>query len=359
MPTNVLHLVDHLNEYCGMSLSTINMIISTRKQGFRGEILSGEGTAFDRAKSDNINVIAFNKFTKKKSPKNFWSIAADIDKIVKRNDIALIHAHHRWLGFIGWFVARWNGIPIVHNDHNLLYGNKYFSYWGDKVVAVSEANKKHLNEYFNISKDKIVTCYEFANLDHLKGHNIEVPEKCTHFGQMGRLAEQKGQKYLIEGFSEYLKINNNARLTIKGDGPLKKDLAEQVAELGIADHVYFEAPDNDIRAFFEKIDCFIISSIFEGSCTVAVEAAAFGVPIISTDVGGIKNYLEDGTNAILIKHASPAEILKGLKKMDEMSTPTRQKMAEKAREAIRVIFDRDRQAQTMSGVYKEVLQKNA
>src|SRR5699024_11487605 len=117
MPLKVLHLVDHLNEYCGMSLSTINMITACRGQGYEGKILSGVGTAFSQAQKKGIAVEEFGHFGKQKSIANFWNIALDIDIIVKENNIDLLHVHHRWWGFIGWFVAHWDSMPVVHSDH--------------------------------------------------------------------------------------------------------------------------------------------------------------------------------------------------------------------------------------------------
>lgn len=355
MSVKVLHLVDHLNDYCGMSGSTMHMITAVRSRGYEGEIWSGPGDAMQQARDQAIDVTWDDGFSKKKSMGNILRTAAHIHRYVNNHEVDIIHSHHRMLGLIGWFVAQWHGLPIVHTDHNLLYGYGSLSYWGDKVIAVSNLNKQNLHNDFNIPNDKIVTCVEFADLDNLLANPLEEQGAMTHIGQMGRLAEQKGQRYLLNGFYKYLKIKPDATLTIKGDGPLKGDLQEQAQRLGIASSVTFEAPDHDIGAFFEKIDCFLISSIFEGSCTVAAEAAAYGVPIIATRVGGITDYLSDGHNAILIDSKSPEAIVEGLNRMHDLKAEGRQTLVENGKSSIRKVFDREQQAEVLANVYDEVL----
>lgn len=355
MSYRVLHLVDHLNENCGMSLSTINMITPLRKTGFEGEILSGPGSAFNRARNHEIKVSELANFSKSKTPANLFSLARQIHRYLKDNDIDIIHAHHRLLGLVGWAVARLNGIPIIHTDHNILYGKKHTSYWGDSVITVS-GTKNHLEDYFNIDENKILDCYEFTNLEGLWENEIDEPGQISTIGQLGRLAEQKGQKYLLDGFGMFLDGNDKSlQLAIKGGGPLKADLELQAAELGIAENIEFVPTSDNIKSFFKEIDCFILSSIFEGTCMAVVEAAAYGLPIIATRVGAIPEYLEDGESAILIDSYSVEEIESGLQRMVALSAEERRQMAEKARHSIQTKFDPDRQASKVSDEYKRIL----
>ena len=74
----VLHLVDHLNENCGMSLSTIQMIVRLEEKGFEGSILSGPGNGFENALGRGIKVKEFSVLPKKFSPWNLYQCIFEI-----------------------------------------------------------------------------------------------------------------------------------------------------------------------------------------------------------------------------------------------------------------------------------------
>ena len=255
----VLHLVDHLNENCGMSLSTIQMIVRLEEKGFEGCILSGAGNGFENALSRGIKLKEFSALTKKITPWNLYQLFFEIYNEVRAEEYDLIHSHHRFLGMVGWLISRITKIPIVHSDHNILYGKQKFSYWGDLVIADSEANKRHLKEYFKLPESKIRVCYAFTDLDNLFDNKITSNDNVSHFGQIGRLEPQKGQTILLEAFASFLEYNPDARLTIKGDGSLKNELIKFIHKLGIEDSVYFEEPDKDIKSFFERYNISVYS----------------------------------------------------------------------------------------------------
>ena len=79
------------------------------------------------------------------------------------------------------------------------------------------------------------------------------------FGNVGRLHEQKGHKYLLQAFA---KISNRARLLIIGDGDLREELVALAEKLQISDLIVFLGARSDVREFLSAIDVFVMPSLW-------------------------------------------------------------------------------------------------
>ncbi len=102
-------------------------------------------------------------------------------------------------------------------------------------------------------------------------------------GNVGRLHFQKNQKFGIEVFSEYLKIDPKVVLVFIGAGQDENMLKEKTATLGIKDNVLFMGLQKDIQGWLSSFDLFLFPSLFEGLSIAALEAQANGVPVLASD----------------------------------------------------------------------------
>jgi glycosyltransferase involved in cell wall biosynthesis len=103
-----------------------------------------------------------------------------------------------------------------------------------------------------------------------------------------RLHELAGQRYLIEAFARVARRRDDVRLVVCGTGPLRHDLEERAAAVGVAAKVTFAGlVANDVVARYAAVaDVFVLPSLLEALPTVAVEALAAGTPVISADHPG-------------------------------------------------------------------------
>ena len=118
------------------------------------------------------------------------------------------------------------------------------------------------------------------------------------FGNVGRLHEQKGHKYLLEAFA---RVTNPARLLIVGDGELRDKLSILANELEISDRVSFLGVRSDISEFLSAIDVFVMPSLWEGQPIALLEALALNKPCIASDVDGIPEIITNGVNGYLVQ----------------------------------------------------------
>jgi glycosyltransferase involved in cell wall biosynthesis len=113
-------------------------------------------------------------------------------------------------------------------------------------------------------------------------------------GTVGRIVAEKNQALLVDALAD--RLAETLQLVIVGDGPLLPALRERVARLGErARFVHLLGARRDVPRLLAACDVFALSSDSEGLPLVIVEAMATGLPVVSTDVGGISAVVIDGT----------------------------------------------------------------
>lgn len=100
---------------------------------------------------------------------------------------------------------------------------------------------------------------------------------------MGRFVEQKNHNFLLDVFAGLIRRENNAVLLLAGDGPLRSEILQKAANLGISDRVRFLGQRTDADALYSAADVFCLPSLYEGLPVVAVEAQASGLPLVMSD----------------------------------------------------------------------------
>lgn len=106
----------------------------------------------------------------------------------------------------------------------------------------------------------------------------------------------------IRAFAIVRKAFPSARLTVAGSGPEKGRLSSLVDNLGLSDCVHFPGRiDNaDIGGLYARADCMLNPSTVDNMPIAILEAFASGVPVVTTDAGGIPDMVEDGITALLV-----------------------------------------------------------
>jgi glycosyltransferase involved in cell wall biosynthesis len=122
----------------------------------------------------------------------------------------------------------------------------------------------------------------------------------------GRLVHQKGYPVLLRALAR-VRERVPARLRILGEGPLRQELGELAASLGIGDAVSWEGFQPDPARYMAAADVFVLSSEYEGFGNVIVEAMAAGAPVVATDCPyGPGEILEGGRHGVLVPPDDPA-----------------------------------------------------
>src|SRR6185295_19728856 len=111
---------------------------------------------------------------------------------------------------------------------------------------------------------------------------------------------------LLEAFARFRAAREDAHLTLVGDGDERRALEAQAARLGIAGAVTFAGERHKVAPLLPAFDVFALSSTSEGISLTLLEAAAIGLPIVATRVGGNGEIVADGESGFLVPARDPA-----------------------------------------------------
>jgi glycosyltransferase involved in cell wall biosynthesis len=175
------------------------------------------------------------------------------------------------------------------------------------------------------------------------------------YGTVGRLAETKGQKILLEAFAEVYEKYPKSWLVIAGKGRLESELRAFAIELNIHERVLFLGYRTDIPAVLRACDVFVLPSIAEGLPGALLEAMATGIPVIASRVGGVPEILSSPSLGMMVSPSSLDELttaMEGLCNMDEVE---RNGIGDLLRERVLEEFTKEKMTSTISREYLAVM----
>ena len=265
-----------------------------------------------------------------KNPLTVLKLLTSIRQIIKKNEITIVHTHHRMAAFYIRLLKLVHPKLIhVYTAHNV-FKDKLplyrFALKNAKSVAVGEAVNKNLKEDVVITDSRVI-----YNGVVLKETDDQVDEIISYggikLGCIARLSEQKGLTYLLDAMS--LLTVKDIRLFIVGDGELRNELENKVKELDLQDSVTFLGYRKDIVECINSFDFCVLPSVFEGFGLVAIEAFMNSKTLVATDIPGL-NEVVTNKNGILVPAKDPAALASAIDKL-AMDETLRQELASQAK----------------------------
>ncbi|MDO9399659.1 MAG: glycosyltransferase [bacterium] len=260
---------------------------------------------------------------------SFFSLIKLI-RILKKECPDIVHTHLFGADFYGSIATRLVGIKyLVSTEHNFNYSEglirkiikMFISKLFNNIIAVSEAVKNYVIKDYCVKSKKILVIYNGVDVNkffqHFKKRENVKENRNIVIGSVGRLVEQKGFKYLIEAVNKLSSQNIDIECLIAGDGELKTVLLEKVKKLGLENKIKFLGSQKDIKSFLNKIDIFILPSLWEGFGLVILEAGLAGLPVIVSKVGGIVEIIEDKKDGLFVNPANSDDLAQKIKDLIE------------------------------------------
>jgi glycosyltransferase involved in cell wall biosynthesis len=144
-----------------------------------------------------------------------------------------------------------------------------------------------------------------------------------------------------------------ARLVLVGEGPRRDGLQRLAEELGLRHIVRFHGAEPDAQRIIGAFDVAVQASVSEGLPNAVLEAAAAGVPVVATDVGGTAEALDGGTAGILVPIEDEAALADGITRLAG-NQALRREIGERAREFVRTEFSLERFVDRTAELYEEL-----
>lgn len=181
----------------------------------------------------------------------------------------------------------------------------------NKVIGVSPAATNYLENKINLPKDKVVLINNGVVIPTIANQESKNSIKEKYhilkddivIGSVGRMNSDAHKRFsdLINAFSILAQKNSKVKLVLVGDGPEHSNYKNLVDKLGIQDRVVFAGYQNEIEEYYAVFDIFCLVSAFEAFGLVLAEAMLHKLPVVATNVGGIRYIVDDNVTGFLVE----------------------------------------------------------
>jgi glycosyltransferase involved in cell wall biosynthesis len=174
---------------------------------------------------------------------------------------------------------------------------------------------------------------------------------------VGRFETAKDYPNMLRAFARVHQRHPQAVLLLVGKGSLQTETEALVQSLGLGSAVRFVGVRNDVPEIMSAADGYVLSSAWEGMPMVLLEAAAAGLPIVATLVGGNHEVVADGHSGFLVPARDSGALGEAMLRLMGLSDAERRAMGERGREHVRVHHGLSRMVDQWEKLYRDILHR--
>ena len=239
---------------------------------------------------------------------NAWVV---FRKLPKHYDVAIAYSQNDYSPY--YVIDKVDADKKVMWYHNGAYestgkkhqrDNTYYLKF-DKVIAVSSDCKAMLRSNFEFADGQLVILRNICDAsDVIKKSNAFVPESFStsgfHITTVGRMTKEKGADLAVETCREICKKKPDVRWHWVGDGNQQESIKAKVREYGLQNNFIFEGNQTNPYPYIKCAGIYIQPSYYEAYSTTVTEAKILCKPIVTTDVGGMRDQLKNGETGFIV-----------------------------------------------------------
>lgn len=362
----VLHVIDSL-DLGGAQVVLENLIRHGDKARFEFEVaaMHGRGQMWDRLAALGVPMHSLSHHHKVPLyvPRLAWRC------ITRRYDV--VHTHLLAANVIAKPVAALCGVRVrINHDHCndkltdprqwALPADTFTNLLSTHIVAVSESTRDFLVRHERVAAEKVTTIHNGIDTDAYRPRpdlrttareKWGLPHDAFIVGGIGRLTHQKNFELFLNIAAEI----KSAHFVIGGTGEDEAALRAQVARLELGDRVRFLGYVGDMPALWPAFDCLLLTSRYEGLPITILEAMACGVPIVASDLDGMREILRDGENASLVPPTKIAPFVQAVRDLLEHPALA-EKLASGALVTVREGYSAAKMARAVEAIYLRYLE---
>jgi glycosyltransferase involved in cell wall biosynthesis len=356
----ILHAETGQHLYGG-ALQVALLVDGLEARGCENLLLCCKGGALEKAVQPQIRVFA-PRLAGALDPRFPFRLA----QAVRAFRPHLIHTHsRRGADYWGGIVAALTRTPAVvsrrvdNPEPVLLARTKYRCY--DRVISISEGVRKVLLAA-GVPADKVVCVPSGIATERYRWscdrqwflREFDLEESHRVIAAIAQLIPRKGHRVLLEALPEVVREFPDLRVLLFGQGPLRGELQELCNRYGLSPQVRFAGFRTDLDRVLPCLDLVVHPATLEGLGLSLLEAAAAGIPIVATRVGGVPEIVQDGRTGLLVPPADPRSLAAAIVRMLRQRELARM-LGNTGRELVRRNFSLDKMVEGNLQVYRDVL----
>lgn len=284
--------------------------------------------------------------------------------LVDKPDLVHIHSSfgpsfYRKMPYI--YMAKWWKLPVINHIHGSEFDKLYTNagikkqrlvekVWGkcDRFIVLSEAWKDKFSCV--ISKEKMTVVENYSRLQPAMDKSV-----CNNqILFLGAINPMKGCLDMVDVIYELKKTYPEIKMVIAGDGEMESVKAK-AKEKNVLENLLFPGwvRDKEKDELLKSSDIFFLPSYTEGMPMSILDAMGYGLPIISTNVGGIPKLVQEGQNGRLYTPGDALGMAAGIRELLE-NTEQRVDYGKKSREIVEERYSMERHLEKIEQVYESV-----
>lgn len=264
--------------------------------------LSGRGALVDRLEGAGIETVLLRA----RSRWDLGVVGRLKDELVRQRP----HVLQSWLfhaNLAGRLAGWWGGVPVIISGIRVaerrskwpLRLDRWTQRLVDAHVCVSQSVCEFSERVAGLDRRKLrvipngVEASRFSQAPPWDGGTLGIPPESPVMVAAGRLDRQKGFDLLLRAIADGGRFPRDPHWVVVGEGPERKNLERQIAELGLQGSVHLPGWRADLPGILRAATGFVLSSRWEGMPNVVLEAMAAGLPVVATGVEGVRELVID------------------------------------------------------------------
>lgn len=342
-----------------------------------GPALGPEGQLMDRVRAGGYRVIELDAMRREIHPLRDWRAGRQLEELLSALAPDVVHTHSSKAGILARRAAsRVGGIKIVHTIHGLPF-HPHERWWLNRLYVLLERRASGCTDAYISVADAMTRQMQAAGVGRGKPFvtiysGMEVapflsrPDEADAFRkrlglaegtvlvtQVSRLAPLKGHEYLVEAAAGVR--NPDVRFCFVGDGSWRERIARAIRARGLENRVYLTGllPPEQMPAVMHATDILAHCSLREGLARTLPQAMLAGRPVVSFDVDGACEVVNDRTGVLL----APKDVAGLIGAIESLARDPgrRAALGQAGRESCRDRFDHHLMAARIEDVYRRLL----
>lgn len=373
--TKILYIIT-ISELGGAQRYVADLAINLPKNQYEVAVAAGgNGPLFDALAAQGIAVYRLKSLVREINPLKDIAAYFEIKKLIKKIKPDIVHLNSSKAGFIGSFAAKSAGVKkVIYTVHGFVFNEpmagwkkalyktveKYSARAKDVLVCVSKFDQQVGITQRIADPKKLVTIHNGISEPIFLDRNdarraLNLPLDKPVVGTVANFYPTKDLPNLVRAMQLVRQQFSAARCAIIGDGEERNTIEAEIKKSGLEQTVtlcgQYDQSGQYLNRHFKIFDIYICSSVKEGLPFSMLEAMAAGLPIVSTNVGGMPEIIQDGVTGLLVEPRNPKALADAIIKLLS-DKQLADRLGEQAKQTVQAKFSLEQMVQATMEVYQ-------